>query len=205
MADERVIDFSDVTRFNDALAKSPQAFIPFATQAMTESVRLIQGGMSEYPPSTEANQPGRFSLKTGKPMGYYERGRGEWYPIMTRETLKAAAGGKFGKTRGVVNASKFQRSVSRVQGYKLAAGGASEQLGKSWATNIQASDVGVTGEVGTNTSYAPYVQGDEQSGVLAHYGWDTHRMDVVVDELMPDLDSIWDAAVDQFVQALIGA
>ena len=204
MADDQVIDFSQVTGFADALAKSPGAFIPYATDAMTQSVRLIQGGMAEYPPATEANQPGRFSLKTGQPMGYYERGRGWWYPIMTRETLQDAAGGKYGKSRGVVKASKLIRTVSRVQGYKLAGGGESEQLGKSWTTNVQASDTGVQGEVGTNTSYAPYVQGDEQSSLLARYGWDAHQIDAVVEQLMPDLDEIWNAAADQFVKELIG-
>jgi hypothetical protein len=199
--DEQILDFSDVTGFADALAKSPQAFIPFATQAMTISVRLIQGGLAEYPPSTEANQPGRFSLATREPMGYYERGRGWWYPIMTRETLQATAGGKFGKSRGVVNASKLMRQVSRVQGYKLAGGGKSEQLGKSWAVNIQASETGVQGEVGTDTSYAPYVQGNKQSGVLAKYGWS--QMDAVVDELMPQLEEVWSAAADEFVKELI--
>jgi hypothetical protein len=200
MADEQTIDFSDVTGFVDALAKSPQAFIPFATDAMTVSVRIIQGGMAEYPPSTEANQPGRFSLKTGEPMGFYERGRGWWYPIMTRETLQAAAGGLRGKTRGVINARKLQQSVSRVKGYKLAGGGESEQLGKSWATDVQASDQGVTGEVGTNTSYTDYVQGKKQSHVLEKYGWE--QMDAIVENLMPQLEEVWSQAADEFVKQL---
>ena len=204
MADD-VIDFSSVTGFVDALAKSPGAFVPFATQAMTISVRLIQGGMAEYPPSTEANQPGRFSLTTHKPMGWYERGRGWWYPIMTRETLQAAAGGQFGKTRGVIKASRLQKSVYRVAGYKLAGGGESEQLGKSWSVNVQATDTSVTGEVGTDTSYANYVQGDRQNTILARYGWEAHRMDNVMDELMPQLEDVWNQAADEFVQALAGA
>ena len=194
------IDFSSVTGFADALAQSSETFIPFATDAMTASVRLIQGGLAEYPPGTEANQPGRFSLKTGRPMGYYERGLGWWYPIMTRETIQAAAKGQFGKARGAVKASRLTKTLSRVQGYKLIR--SSEQLGKSWATDIQVSGGGVQGEVGTNTSYAPYVQGDEQSSVLAKYGWDAHQLDVVIDDLMPDLDSIWNSAADDFVKEL---
>ena len=199
-----VIDFSQVTGFEDALAKSPSTFIPFATDAMTQSVRLIQGGMAEYPDATEANQPGRFSLKDRRPMGFYERGRGWWYPIMQKKTLEAAASGKYGKSRGVIKASKLMRAVAQVQGYKLAGGGKSEQLGKSWTADVQSSADGVQGEVGTNTSYAPEVQGEEQSQVLAKYGWDEHQIDVVVENLMPDLDAIWDQAADQFVQALIG-
>jgi hypothetical protein len=203
MADEPTIDFSQVTGFQDALAQSPQAFLPIATDTMTESVRLIQGGMAEYPPETEANQPGRMSLKDHRPMGFYERGRGWWYPIMKRETLQAAASGKYGKTRGVVKASKLLRAVSQVQGYKLAAEGASEQLGKSWTTDVSTTDEGVTGEVGTNTSYADPVQGPDQAALMGKYGWTP--MDEVVDGLMPDLDEIWSAAADQFVRQLAGA
>ena len=205
MSDEPTIDLSQVTGFQDALAQSPQAFIPYAVDAMTESVRLIQGGMAEYPPATEANQPGRFSLKDHKPLGFYQRGLGWWYPIMKKTTLEAAASGKYGKTRGVVKASKLIRAVSQVQGYKLEAGGTSEQLGKSWTADVQSSEDGVTGEVGTNTSYAGDVQGEEQSQVLAKYGWDEHRIDVVVDDLMPDLDEIWSGVADQFVHSLAGA
>jgi hypothetical protein len=172
---------------------------------MNESLRVIQGGMAEYPEATEANQPGRFSLTTHKPMGYYERGRGEWYPIMQRQTLEAAASGKYGNTRGVVKASALLRAVSQVAGYKLAGGGKSENLGKSWTVDVQSSDTGVTGEVGTDASYAGAVQGPDQSRVLAHYGWDEHRIDVVVDELMPDLDAIWAQAAEQFVMEITGA
>jgi hypothetical protein len=205
MADNQVLDFSDVTGFEAAFAQSPQWFIPFATDAMDASVRILQGGMAEYPPATEANQPGRFNRITHEPMGYYERGRGWWYPIMTRETLQNAAAGKFGKSRGVIRASNLMKSFSRVKGYKLAGGGESEQLGKSWAVDVKATADSVTGEVGTNTSYAEFVQGDEQSGILARYGWDEHRMDVVVENLMPDLDAVWNLAAEQFVQALTGA
>jgi hypothetical protein len=49
------------------------------------------------------------------------------------------------------------------------------------------------------------VQGEDQSQVLAKYGWDEHRIDVVVDDLMPDLDEIWSGAADQFVKELAGA
>lgn len=202
MADEPTIDLSQVEGFQQALQDSPQSFLPFALDGMTLSVRVIQGGMAEYPPSTEANQPGRFSLKTGKPMGYYERGRGWWYPVMTKETLEAAAGGKYGKGRGMVKASRLQKSVSRVMGYKLEAGGTSEQLGKSWTADVQQIGDGLEGSVGTNTSYAEPVQGDRQSTVLAKYGWDDHTMDAVMENLTPQLDEIWSQAAEEFVKEL---
>ena len=78
-------------------------------------------------------------------------------------------------------------------------------MGKSWLVNVQATDTSVTGEVGTDTSYANYVQGDRQNTILARYGWEAHRMDNVIDELMPQLEDVWNQAADEFVQALAGA
>jgi hypothetical protein len=76
-------------------------------------------------------------------------------------------------------------------------------LGKSWTTDVSATDTGVTGEVGTNTSYADAVQGPDQAALMAKYGWTP--MDEVVDGLMPDLDEVWSGAADQFVKELAGA
>lgn len=201
MADD-YLDFSDWIEFQEALKNSPGAFIPFAADAMETSVRLVQGGLAEYPPSTEANEPGRFSRTTGRPMGYYERGRGEWYPIMTKQTLEESAGGKFGKSRGVINASKFQKSISQVQGYKLIPG--SEQLGKSWSTSVHVADVFVEGEVGNNASYADYVQGENQSALMAALGWESHSVDAVLEDVMPELDANWRDAADKFIKSLPG-
>ena len=199
----KTLDFSQYLNFQAALAKSPDAFLPLAVTAMMTSVRLIQGGVAEYPPATEANQPGRFSLKTHKPMGYYERGRGSWRPILMKETLEAAAKGKYGKSRGVINASAFQLSLSRVQGYKLRA--SSEQLGKSWTTRVTQAETSVEGVVGNDTSYGIYAQDKEnQSGVLAKYGWDEHTIQAVFEQLQPEIDQIWKDAVVDFVDQIIG-
>lgn len=198
--DDFELDFTAVTDFQQALGKSPEAFIPYAVDAITESTRLIQGALAEYPPSTEANQPGRFSLITGRPMGYYERGAGWWYPIMTKKTLENAASGKYGKARGVVNASALIRAISEVKGYKLIR--SSEQLGKSWTTDVQTVEDGVIGVVGTKVSYAPFVQGDEQSSILAKYGWDAHQLDVVMEDLMSTLEDVWSGAADNFIKEL---
>ena len=199
----KTLDFSQYLNFQAALAKSPDAFLPLAVTAMMTSVRLIQGGVAEYPPATEANQPGRFSLKTHKPMGYYERGRGSWRPILMKETLEAAAKGKYGKSRGVINASAFQLSLSRVQGYKLRA--SSEQLGKSWTTRVTQGETSVEGVVGNDTSYGIYAQDKEnQSGVLAKYGWDEHTIQAVFEQLQPEIDQIWKDAVVDFVDQIIG-
>ena len=56
--------------------------------AMSDVVLMIQGevGYASYPPADEANAPGRVD-KDGEPMGYYERGRGWWYPVKNPATL----------------------------------------------------------------------------------------------------------------------
>jgi len=120
-----------------------------------------------------------------------------------KETLEAAAKGKYGKSRGVINASAFQLSLSRVQGYKLRA--SSEQLGKSWTTRVTQGETSVEGVVGNDTSYGIYAQDKEnQSGVLAKYGWDEHTIQAVFEQLQPEIDQIWKDAVVDFVDQIIG-
>lgn len=56
---------------------------------MQTIVFLIQSklGYAEgYPPSSEANLPGRID-EDGRPLGYYERNRGWWYPLLRRSSL----------------------------------------------------------------------------------------------------------------------
>lgn len=71
-----------------AVEKAPQDVKAFLFDAMTDVVFMIQGevGYASYPPATEANQPGRVDAN-GEPMGYYERGRGWWYPVKNAATL----------------------------------------------------------------------------------------------------------------------
>jgi hypothetical protein len=54
----------------------------YLADAMQDALFTIQGeiGYASYPPATEANRPGRVD-QDGNPMGYYERGRGWWYPV----------------------------------------------------------------------------------------------------------------------------
>lgn len=90
-----------------ALEEAPEKVIPFLFDAMTDVVFLVQSevGYASYPPSTEANMPGRFDAD-GNPMGYYERGRGWWYPVLRTSTL----GGKNSVGEGAQDiASAYRR------------------------------------------------------------------------------------------------
>ena len=74
-----VLEIKGFDELLKALKETPKKVMPYLKKAMTLSVRAVQERVAEYPPSTEANQPGRISIKNHKPMSYYERGRG-WLP-----------------------------------------------------------------------------------------------------------------------------
>ena len=144
-----VLDYSSLLEFAAELERSPETVLPFATKAMEESVAVIQDSVATYPPETAANAPGRVD-KHGRPMGYYERGKGWWRPLIRPTTVLAhgtMAGGKYGKSigRGVYVAKGVHGNVA---GYKLDA--TSEQLGKSWTSAVDVVEAGgVIGTVGT--------------------------------------------------------
>ena len=127
-----------------------------------------------YPAATDANKPGRFTNpKRGrpKPMGYYERNRGDWSP---RVNITAGSFGHFGKSLGRIKGGKSQQiaasllGASTVTGYKLTSH--SEQLGKKWTLKRGADYVIIANSV----SYAKHVQGDPgQSQVMRKIGWGT--------------------------------
>ena len=175
MADDDtiVLDYSSLTDFLAELQNSPAEALPFATTAMDNSVAAIHDGVATYPPETAANAPGRVDAN-GKPMGYYERGKGWWRPLLRPTTVLAhgtMAGGKYGKSigRGIYPTGG---KVPQVAGYKL--NPTSERLGQSWTTDVQTfEEGGVLGTIGTNTSYADVVQGADQSSVMAGIGWET--------------------------------
>ena len=165
------LDYSSLTDFLAELQASPAEVLPYATQAMESSVAAIHDVVADYPPETAANEPGRVD-QNGKPMGYYERGKGWWRPLMRATTVLAhgtMAGGKYGKSigRGIYPTGG---KIPQVAGYKL--NPTSEKLGQSWTTDVQSfQEGGVIGTVGTNTSYVDPVQGDGQSNVMESIGW----------------------------------
>ncbi len=146
----------------------PADVLRVMTAAMGGAVEIVRRGVAKYPKTTEANKPGRWSIKTRKPMGYYERGKGWWYPVRKRATL----GPKPKKSEGSLRAAKTIRETSPVVGYRLSA--TSEVLGKSWATKVTPISGGVRGTLGTRASYAPAVQDKErQAAFHKARGWPT--------------------------------
>jgi hypothetical protein len=127
--------------------------------------------MQEYPATTAANQPGRWSNSiqgTPHPLGYYERGRGEWYPIVRKSTLTFGSFGHYGKAAGRIKARGVEAKAGLVAGYKL--GKTSERLREKW-TIIQKPGIVIVTNAAT---YAKYVQGaKDQASVMAKIGWKT--------------------------------
>lgn len=189
-----VLEIKGFDELLKALKESPRRVMPYLKKAMTRSVRAAQERVAEYPPATEANQPGRISMKTHKPMGYYERGRGWWYPLMTDRTL----GGKMGKSLGQIKAGAKIKRLTSVKGYRLESGGESEMLGRSWDAQIIELKDTIIGIVGNNTSYADYVQGDKQSRIHSARGWPT--VDKALEESQDDINTYFGEALDEFLK-----
>lgn len=189
-----VLEIKGFDELLKALKETPKKVMPYLKKAMTLSVRAVQERVAEYPPSTEANQPGRISMKTHKPMGYYERGRGWWYPLMTESTF----GEKFGKSAGTVKAGAKIKKITSVKGYRLAGGGESEMLGRSWDAQVLEEEGAILGTVGNNTSYAEYVQGDKQWRGHKARGWLT--VDQALEMSQDDINQFFQEATDEFIK-----
>lgn len=195
MATTKYLDIKEFDEFLKALEHSPQKALPLAKEAMTQSVALIQDILAEYPPLNEGNQPGRYSLKNHRPMGYYERGRGWWYPVMQEKTL----GKKIGVREGAVKTTQTQREYSpKVRGYKLRR--TSERLGSKWTMKVTSGTGYVQGEVGTTVSYADVVQGDKQAKMHKARGW--KNADQALDEAEPEVMKFFGEATDKLLEKL---
>ena len=95
---------------------SPAKLHQAVVSAVNAFAQTVANELKNYPSATEANRPGRFT-PDGSPMGFYERGRGEWYPIVRAVNLRSF--GNFGKAQGIIKASKTQRETGTVAGYRL--------------------------------------------------------------------------------------
>lgn len=191
-----VLEIKGFDELLKALKETPEKVMPYLKKAMTLSVRAVQERVAEYPPATEANQPGRISMKTHKPMGYYERGRGWWIPIMRSKTM----GAELGKSRGAIKTGRAIRKATQVQGYKLRGGGESEMLGRSWDVQVIAEKDAIIGMVGNNTSYAEYVQGAKQWRVHKARGWMT--VDEALAQSQEDINKFFEEATDEYLKSL---
>lgn len=197
----KIINFKAMDTISDALKNAPEKILPILTRAMTLIARTIQANVAEYPPATDANRPGRTNAD-GEPLGYYERGRGWWYPVMRQETLGSNLGVLFGAEL-VSKAGKRHRIKSirtKAVGYKLKQGGTSQMLGRSWDSRVETGDNYVLGVISNNADYAPYVQGDEQAAIHAGRGWLT--IDDAITASMPEIERLLDEAVDEYLKSL---
>jgi len=191
--------------FERALAEAPDKAMAAMERAMHTSVNLLEGRAKIYPPATSANRPGRVR-GDGRPMGYYERHRGWWYPLTTSRTL---GGSRYGKSRGLVRAPKALRG--QVLAYRLAKRrgkpGSSEFLGQRWASEVRRDGSAILGVVGNTASYAGPVKGFRegdlrQSRRMQAIGWPSIEDDF--EAVTPDIQAAFDGAVDGLLKGLAG-
>jgi len=198
MSDAAVLQIKGLNELLKALETAPEVAVPLATRAMTQSVALVQDTLATYPPSTEANRPGRFDAN-GEPLGYYERGRGWWYPLK-RPIYGPFLPGQLGKRGGVVRLGKRKAATLKVAGYKLRR--TSERLGTKWTNRVQVFDQAIVGEVGTTVSYADAVQGASQADYHTQRGWQT--ADQVLAAKAPEIIEFFEQAANDLVRQLAG-
>lgn len=175
-----------------ALGDMQKRIDAYAQAALGEIAQEILDtpGLQRYPPASEANAPGRFSVKTRKPMGYYTRGRGAWYPIMRKPTLTGLAerSSDAARRQGLTGAG---RSFG-VAGYKLRP--TSETLGKKWYVKRRGAGEIV---VGNSASYARYVNGREQARIMDKRGWT--RLEEAAAAKLGEAQQIMDRWMDKLV------
>lgn len=175
MSDSVQIDISyDDPEFFEAL-KDPDGLLPYLGDAMENILSVYQTVAEEYAPESEANRPGRFNMETKEPMGYYERGRGWWYPLITHITL---GGEDLPTVKPHKKSPKTMKSMrllavgfKGVAGYKLVP--SSEQMHDRWEIGVGITSREVVGHLRNTASYSDLVQGSEQMGLHASRGWIT--------------------------------
>jgi len=190
-----------------ALKESPQIALPLVRDAMLKSVLSVEGILKTYPPATEANRPGRWREVKNKhsvslrPVGYYERRKGWWYPVMRKATL----GPKPKKSGRAMTARRARKEYGLsgsggVAGYKLVR--SSEDLGKHWTHEVSVAGSGVIGVVGNMASYAMPVQGPRavQAKRMKAIGWP--NVDDALDRAMPSIEAAFGEAVGKLLEEL---
>jgi hypothetical protein len=173
-------ELSGFDELMESLTTMPERSLPLAEVAMSKSCLAVEGILKEYPAETAANRPGRVD-RNGRPMGYYERNTGMWWP----SKRKLPKGKKGGRGMGLRRAGQVV--------YVLAP--TSEQLGKSWSIEIEVKDGAVTGVIGTDVSYAEAVQGTNQLALFANIGWT--KIDDAAEQAGPDIDAAWNEMLAQ--------
>lgn len=201
---EQILEIEGMDELLAAWDKLPVEALAELEKAMQDAVYLLEERLNQYPPSTDANRPGRTNLATGKPMGFYERGAGWWYPIMRRATLgpkpKKSGGAILGTRAAKLFGAQGGPGMMGVAGYKLRRD--SEALGRSWTTQVTQGDGWIVGEVGTDTSYAPWLVDDtRQARRMQQIGWVT--VGTAMNAAEEDIDKIFDKAVDDVLKKFV--
>lgn len=164
------IEVNDEDFFN--ALEDPQSFMPLLADGMSSILEVYKNVAWNYAPESEANRPGRFD-RDGRPMGYYERGRGWWYPVITHNTLKLASElpivGPHPKGPKTLGAMALIARGLGVSGYKLIEN--SEQMHDRWNTEVVQDESGVVGELSNSASYSDAVQGTNQIELHKGRGW----------------------------------
>ena len=189
MPDLTTIQIPGLESLIEAISTLPDQALPLAEKAMDLSCLAVEGILAEYPPETAANQPGRKD-EQDRPLPYYERNRGTWYPVTTQMAF-----GRAGKSRGRYVPSAKKREAWGVTMYKLRP--TSEQLGRKWTHRVNRLQNGVEGVIGNTASYAAAVEGskEDQSSLMAGIGWPS--IDDALAKAGPDIQAAWESAINQ--------
>lgn len=190
----RALEIEGLEDLLQAIEDTPKIAVPLALEAMDKSTLAVLGIVSVYPPESDANQPGRVSIKTHRPMGWYDRGVGWWYPVLRQKTL----GEKPLKSKGAILLGKRKQKWAGVAGYKL--GQRSERLRARWAHEVKHEEGEIIGEIGNTASYQRYVNGMKQSRLMERRGW--KRIDTAIDEAMPDIEAAWQDMLDKYAEEI---
>ena len=102
MADVIEIEVEGMDKLLTGMDRFSKEIATNISAAGAEAAREILDteGLRRYPPETEANQPGRYSLSTHREMGYYVRGRGAVSPSGLQYTTSERLGTQFYVKRG---------------------------------------------------------------------------------------------------------
>ncbi len=187
------LEIKGLAELQRAIAAQPEKALPILTRKMDDAVKLLAGVVKTYPPATEANQPGRISITTHRPMGFYDRGQGWWYPVMRSGTL----GERPRKSAGALKGPAGVGRALGIAGYKLRR--TSERLREHWTTEVRTAAAAVEGTVGTNVSYADHVQGEQQAHIHQARGWVT--LGTALDRTAPDILRLFEDGRDEIVAA----
>lgn len=150
----KIIEVEGFDELAQTLDKLPAQSLPILENAMEESLLYLEGIVTEYPP-----QPSRTRAKT---FNTYVRGHGR-YP---RSAFTSA---------GMLSKRAAKRPGPRGGQIKYI----SERLGTKWTHQVTRTEDAIEGVIGNTTSYAPYVEGEQQTDYHAETGWP--RLDQVIE------------------------